>query len=240
MNSTETAVPPMNTTTADSRRGAGASLLLWCVGVLCMAAATWFGIQVEGQLHQAPLGPLDPGQPLVRQVAPWFFAFGFPVGLALCALATRLPRPDARTGPWPLLAAAGLLVAAPVLVSVLAGRAPSPGFFGTGGVVIALCAVLTFLVLGRLRRTLPGDLRVALDLLVWGLACFAVAAWNLCGTAAMPSHLLSPETVLRLGTLPFAIGQMKTVQALLAVGWVLVLLAALAALRRRPAPPAGG
>jgi len=226
----------MTEQTSESRQGSGASLLLWCVGVLCMAAAIGFGAQVEGQLQQHPLGYLDPGQPLLRQVAPWLFAFSFPVGLVLCALATRLPLGRGRPGAWVLVAAAGLLVAAPVLVPGLAGRASAPGFFGTGGVTIALCAAATFLVLGRLRRTLPVAARGPLDLLVWGLACFAVAAWILCGTAAMPSHLLSPETVLRLGTLPFAIGQMKTVQALLALGWVLVLLAALAALRRGQGP----
>jgi hypothetical protein len=92
--------------------------------------------------------------------------------------------------------------------------------------------VLCFLALGRLRPVLPAAVQGALDLLVWGLACFTAAAWNLCGSAAMPSHLLEPETVLRLGTLPFAIGQMKTVLAQLALGWILVLLAVLTAVRR--------
>ena len=104
--------------------------------------------------------------------------------------------------------------------------------FGIGGVVIAAAAVLSFLALGRLRRRLPAGARGALDFLIWALALFAAAAWNLCGSAAMPSHLLAPETVLRLGTLPFAIGQMKTVLVELALGWVLVLLAVLTAIRR--------
>jgi hypothetical protein len=147
----------------------------------------------------------------------------------LCALAAGAPL--RRGGPWPRVGAAVLIVASPVLLPLLAGHEPAPGFFGTGGVLIAVCAVLTFLTLARLRPLLPAPARGALDLLVWGLACFAAAAWNLCGSAAMPSHLLAPETVLRLGTLPFAIGQMKTVQAQLALGWVLILLAALVAVR---------
>ena len=45
----------------------------------------------------------------------------------------------------------------------------------------------------------------------------AAAAWNLCGSAAMPSFLLMPERMAELETLPFAIGQMKSVLALLAL-----------------------
>lgn len=196
-----------------------------------MAAALWFGMQAEGALKGAALDTAGAGLPPLLKPAPWVFAFGFPVGLVLCALAVRAPLAQAGTGRWVWIGAAVLLVAAPVLVPVLVGRAPSARFFGTGGVLIAVSAILTFLTLGRLRPALPAAARGALDLLVWGLACFAAAAWNLCGSAAMPSHLLEPETVLRLGTLPFAIGQMKTVLAQLALGWVLVLLAVLTAMR---------
>lgn len=72
----------------------------------------------------------------------------------------------------------------------------------------------------------------ALDLGLLGLLCFAVAAWNLCGSAAMPSFLLMPERLAALQTLPFATGQMKSVLALLALGWVLLLIDALLAVAR--------
>ena len=214
------------------RRGFWFPPVLWLAGVAAMGAALWFGVQAEGALKAAGLDAAGAGLPPLLKIAPWFFAFGFPAGLALCALGVRAPLGRAGAGRWAWIGAALVLVAAPVLVPVLAGRAPSARFFGAGGVLIAVSAVLSFLALGRLRPALSAGLRPALDLLVWGLACFAAAAWNLCGSAAMPSHLLEPETVLRLGTLPFAIGQMKTVLAQLALGWVLVLLAVATAVRR--------
>ena len=213
-------------------RGSWFPPVLWLVGVAAMGAGLWFGVQAEGALKGAGLDAAGAALPPLLKAAPWVFAFGFPVGVVLCALAVRTPLGRAGAARWVWVGAALVLVAAPVLVPLLAGRAPSARFFGTGGVLIAVSAVLSFLVLGRLRPTLPAGLRGALDLLVWGLACFAAAAWNLCGSAAMPAQLLEPETVLRLGTLPFAIGQMKTVLAQLALGWVLVLLAVLTAARR--------
>jgi hypothetical protein len=214
----------------ESTRGSRAAVALWLLGALFMATAIWFGTQVEDQLNAYGMGGFESPKSLIQHVAGYFFAFGFPVGVAICALATRIPLRRPKMDLWRLTAAATVLVTAPLLVPVLAGRGLTSEYFGAGGIVIALCAILTFFYLGKLRRTMPSCATGTLDLLVWGLSCFAVAAWNLCGSAAMPSHLLSPETVLRLGTLPFAIGQMKTVLALLAVGWMFVVLAARSAL----------
>jgi hypothetical protein len=208
-----------------------AALALWLAGALIMAAAMGLGMYSEDRLQSSPLGAAAPRISALGRAAPFLFAFGFPLGLVLAALAARVPLSGGPAGRWGPVAGAALLVAAPVLVPVLAGRGPSRLFFGTGGTLIALCASVAFLYLGRLRRTLAAPARGAIDLLVWGLCCFAVAAWNLCGVAAMPSHLLDPERVLALGTLPFALGQTKAVMALLATGWVLILLAARRAAR---------
>jgi hypothetical protein len=116
-------------------------------------------------------------------------------------------------------------VAAPVLIPVLAGRELVSHHFGAGGVTITVAALASFWSLGRLRQGLPAPFVPALDLALLGLLCFAAAAWNLCGSAAMPSFLLMPERMAELETLPFAIGQMKAVLALLALGWVLVMAA---------------
>lgn len=216
------------------------ALALWLAGALAMAAALGFGVLSEGLLRGSALGASDPARSPVERVLPFLFAFGFPLGLGLCALAARLPLARSGAGRYAPAAAVVLLTAAPLLVPVIAGRALVPGFFGVGGTLIAVAAALVFLLLGQVRRSAPADWARPLDLLLWGLACFAAAAWNLCGLLAMPSHLLFPEIALRLGTLPFAIGQAKTVMVLFAVGWLLVLLAAAAARtrvwRREPAP----
>jgi hypothetical protein len=188
-----------------------------------ISAAIWSGIRVEDRLHDSGMPAAT--APLTGQLTPFLFAFGFPSGVALLALATQFPPPRSGARRWARGVFAGLAVTAPIMVPTVASRGLVPWQFGAGGTTIAVCAVLALWLLGRIRRAVPAALIGSVDLAIGALACFAMAAWNLCGSAAMPSFLLDPETVLRLGTLPFAIGQMKSVLALLVAGWVLVLIA---------------
>jgi hypothetical protein len=65
----------------------------------------------------------------------------------------------------------------------------------------------------------------ALDFTASALCFFALAAWNLCGAAAMPAFLLFSERVVERGTGAFAVGQMKTVMALFVLGWLQLAVA---------------
>jgi hypothetical protein len=156
--------------------------------------------------------------------------------MSLCGLAAL--RAHGRDGGlWsPLaLAVAAAVVTAPVVVPVILGRDLVSHHFGVGGIIITVSALVAFWSIGSLRREVPRSFVPALDLALLGLLCFVAAAWNLCGSAAMPSFLLMPERVAELQTLPFAIGQMKSVLALFTLGWILIVTAALVAVRRSKA-----
>ena len=214
------------------RLGPGRSL--WSVGLVLVAVALGAGRAIEDRLRATGMPDLGSGTPQLADFAPLLFAFAFPLGLALCAAAAL------RQGSGPNGAAAWLrfapvaiiVVLAPVLVPSLLGREMISFHFGIGGIVITISALVCFWAMGRLRAAATRALLPAVDLALAGLLCLVAAAWNLCGSAAMPSFLLMPDRMEALGTLPFAIGQMKAVLALLTLGWVLLMCAAaLAALR---------
>ncbi|MET0068035.1 MAG: hypothetical protein ABW076_16945 [Candidatus Thiodiazotropha sp.] len=149
------------------------------------------------------------------------FAFGFPLGMAICATGMFMASEPA-TGKRLLFGFSVLLVAlSAILVPGIAGRAPSAVFFGTGGYTILVLVLATLWLWGRHRASLPPGARLGADLQGAGYLCFAVVAWNLCGVGGMPSFALDPEKMLATGSRGFAIGQMKAIMVALVAGWIL-------------------
>jgi hypothetical protein len=149
------------------------------------------------------------------------FAFGFPLGMAVCATGMFMAsEPAARKRL--LFALTALLVAlSAILVPSITGRAPSPYFFGAGGYIILVLVLATLWWWGRHRASLPPEARLGADLQGAGYLCFAIVAWNLCGLGGMPSFALNPEKMLATGSRGFAIGQMKSIMVTLVAGWIL-------------------
>jgi hypothetical protein len=149
------------------------------------------------------------------------FAFGFPLGMAICATGMFMASEPA-AGKRLLFTITALLVAlSAILVPGVAGRAPSAYFFGTGGYIILGLVLATLWLWGRYRASLPPEARLGADLQGAGYLCFAIVAWNLCGLGGMPSFALDPEKMLATGSRGFAIGQMKSIMVALVVGWIL-------------------
>jgi hypothetical protein len=149
------------------------------------------------------------------------FAFGFPLGMGVCATGMFMSSEPA-TGKRLIFALTALLVAlSAILVPGVVGRAPSPYFFGTGGYIILGLVLATLWLWGRHRASLQPEARLGADLQGAGYLCFAIVAWNLCGLGGMPSFALDPEKMLAMGSRSFAIGQMKAIMAALLAGWVL-------------------
>ena len=121
----------------------------------------------------------------------------------------------------------GILIAASaILVPILVGRETGGYYFGAGGVAIMIAVLIFLWFWGQLRSQIPAVAIHAWDLVAAGGVCLAVAAWNLCGAAAMPSFLLFPEQAIAFRTHSFAVGQMKSVMAMSVTGWVCLALAA--------------
>ncbi len=218
------------TTTASTNHSARspAGRWLWVIGLALVAIAIGAGRTIEDRLRATGMPDLGSGTPQLMDLVPLLFAFALPLGLALCA-AAALRRGPAPAGPLAWLGfgvMATSAVAAPVLVPMVLGREMVSIHFGVGGILITASALGCFWAMGRLRVGAPRALVPAVDLALAGLVCLVAAAWNLCGSAAMPSFLLMPERMQALGTLPFAIGQMKAVLALMSLGWLLLLGAA--------------
>jgi hypothetical protein len=161
------------------------------------------------------------------------FAFGFPLGLGICA--TGLFAASGGRGARLLSLGLFLLVAAllPVLASMLLGRQPDAAFFGTTGYILLLLIVATLWFWSSHRAVLEAPERTTADFQGAGYICFAMATWNLCGVGGMPAYALMPEKMLATGSSDFATGQMKAVMLLLLLGWLMTFFGYYLAARRR-------
>jgi hypothetical protein len=192
--------------------------------ILAIGIVTMVGIVIYGELLQAELnlrgvagmeaayGPLG----LVRVLV---FALGFPLGIALTFMGAALFTAGDRRAPTYSLLAVLVAASAPLLYGIL-GNHTSAWYFGGGGIALLVLIALSAWWWGNYRARAPDSARATIDLQGAGLACFAVAAWNLCGAGAMPGFALFPERLLALDSLGFAVGQMKVVMAFLVLGFL--------------------
>ena len=228
-----TAAPIATTADPHAHPGKGGhGPTLWIIGIILILLALTVGKSIEGQLATTGMPNFGAGEASPAQLAALVFAFAFPLGFALCAMGLMRPGPGAGLASIAAAVGAALTVTAPVLVPLLLGRELVSHHFGAGGIAITVAALGCFWFLGRLRRGIPIRFTPAVDLATLGLLCFIASAWNLCGSAAMPSFLLMPERLIEVQSLPFAIGQMKSVLAQLVAGWTLLFASAMLAAMR--------
>ena len=224
----------MNTRRWHSYTGLG----VFFAGLFVMVAAV-----LTGNSIQPEVGRLGMDVFLAQHgVGGWLefplFAFGFPLGLVICAIGLFVASGGKGAGLFPF--GLVLLIAAllPLLAPLLLGRQPGTTFFGTAGYLLLSLTVITLWLWGRDRAALQQTQRRASDFQGAGYACFAMAAWNLCGVGGMPAFALTPERMLATGTAAFATGQMKAVMLLLLLGWLLTLFGYYHAGRSRSRPGA--
>ena len=201
-----------------------AGLWVFFAGLIIMIAAVLTGNVIQPTVTELGMDAYLAHNGSTGWIGFMLFAFGFPLGLGICATGLFAASGGAGTRllPFGLL----LLVAAllPVLASLLLGRQPDATFFGTAGYILVLLIVVTLWLWGSHRASLKVSERMAADFQGAGYICFAMAAWNLCGVGGMPAYALMPERMLATGSTDFATGQMKAVMLLLLLGWFLTLL----------------
>lgn len=195
--------------------------------VLGLALA--LGVVLLGQRLLPGLAGPHP-RPLVELhgTATWarlpLFAYGFPAGLALVLVGAGLLS-GARRGRLGWIAA-GAAAGPALMIGVprLFGAAPSPSYFGAGGVAILLLFLGVVGTWARLRRGLQEPARGGVDLQALGYLAFVLGAWNVCGSSGMPGWGLYPERVLAAGSQVFVVGQLRAAMAFFVLGWLCTLL----------------
>lgn len=196
---------------------------LFGTGALLALISVALGNSLQSDLRVLPVERLmqESGVEALRLLG---FAFGFPLGIGISVLGVVM-----RSGASArrILMTIGVLLAGVLsagLVPQVWGRELHTHFFGMGGYSIMLLCFGVVWFWGRYRTGLTGGARNGADLQGIGYLCFALAAWNLCGAATMPSFALEPEMMLAMESQAFAIGQMKTVMVLFVLGWLCTLL----------------
>jgi hypothetical protein len=191
-------------------------------GVVTLLSVT-LGNSMQAELRSLPVDTLMQQHGLVS-LKFLAFAFGLPLGIELSLLGALMGSENSPGRFWFFLSVGVAAVSAASLVPALWGRQLSSMFFGTGGYSIMLLVLGSIWYWGLYRARLPQASRLAVDLQGMGHLCFAIAAWNICGAATMPSFALEPDIMLAMGSQAFAVGQMKAIMALFIFGWLFTLL----------------
>jgi hypothetical protein len=198
--------------------------LIFAAGAALMIAAVALGYGIQPEVAELGMDAYRARSGAAGSLSFVLFAFGFPLGVGVVAIGAARGSGTS----WPRLAWFAALVmgavSTAVLVPLVFGRSLGGGFFGAGGILILVLVLATAWFWGADRARMPAGSRTPADLKGGGYVCFAMAAWNLCGVGDMPSFALSPETMLAVGSQPFAVGQMKAIMALLVIGWALTAI----------------
>ena len=197
---------------------------IFLAGLAVMIASALAGRTVQPGLTELGLATYHATHPGVDALTFYLFVLGFPVGLCGCLMGVVLAGGDRWPRAWLfgalVLPGVGMVTVFPALV----GKAPSPAYFGIGGMCILALVTVVVWCWGVQRGRLASHRRGALDLQMLGYLCFALAAWNVCGFASVPALALFPDKMLALGTGRFAVGQLKAVMALFVLGWLFTAL----------------
>lgn len=164
------------------------------------------------------------------------FTFGFPLGLHFIALAGLLNKSTQKKYIlWTTIffAIGSTLV---VIWPFIVGNQNSRYYFMFGGIILLILIFAVTWFWAEQREQHNAAYRHIIDLRGMGYFFFAMATWNSCGMAGMPGYALYPERSLEVNAYPFIIGQTKVIMLYFILGWLFILLSALARkkLKNRP------
>jgi hypothetical protein len=199
-------------------------LVLYLVGLAVMIGDVVYGKIIQNEVAALGIAGIQARYGDAGGLKLLAFAFGFPLGVGVALLGAALTGGTAKTRIGRLGGIGLLVILMPILVPAVFGSAHSPDYFGYGGITILVLVAAATWYWGRYRLRVPEALRAAADWQGLGYLAFALAAWNLCGFGGMPSFAIYPEKMIALHAVPFAVGQLKAVMALIILGWVFTVL----------------
>lgn len=197
---------------------------IFIVGAIIMFAAVMYGNGLQDDLRSYSLEGFATKYGVAGQLRFFSFAFGFPMGLGLALIGVALLGNTNQQRIIYFLIVTILATLAPGIIPAIFGRSLSAVYFGGGGYIMMVLTLIAIWYWGQYRMRVAASKHLALDLQGMGYLCFAVAIWDLCGAATMPSFSLEPEMMIQKNAQAFAIGQMKSIMALFIIGWIFTLL----------------
>lgn len=199
-------------------------IALFVVGLTVMVGDVVYGKFIQDEVARLGMSGLEATQGPAGLGKLLLFAFGFPLGMALGLLGAALFGGTARSRAGRLGGIALLLVLVPMFLPEVIGKQHSASYFGLGGIAIMVLVAAAMWFWGSYRMRLDDARRAAADWQGLGYLAFALAAWNLCGFGSMPSFAVYPEKMIALDAIPFAVGQLKSIMALIILGWLFTAL----------------
>ena len=195
------------------------SLIIYSIGLLVMLSILYLGSILDPPLRETGLSAYL-RQSHVGGVLLFFgFVFAFPIGLTICFLAGfSMHKVNVRY----LLFAVAVTAAVANLVLIwpaLTGRAHSPGYFATGGIILIFLISACAWLWARQRGIAAPESRLAADLRGLGYFSFAMATWHTCGVGGMPGFAIQSDHALAAKSYPFIVGQLKVVMLYFILAW---------------------
>ena len=198
--------------------------VLFYSGILLLIISIVLGFTIDDEIRHINLQDFQRKNGLVGNLRFFSFALFFPLGIMLMLSGGVLLCHKQKSRALFLLIA--MLVLTVIMVSwpALVGRTHSPLYFGTGGVIMLCLIVMVVWYWSHYRHHVHHDMQHALDFKALGYFCFALAAWNVCGTLGLPGYGIYPEKMQQAFNQGFVTGQAKVVMIYFILAWFFTLM----------------
>jgi len=209
-------------------------ITLFVAGLVIMIGDLVWGKTIQAEVARLGMSGIESEQGPTGLLKLLAFAFSFPLGMGISLLGAASLGGTASSRLGRIGGVSLLLILTPMFLPEVAGKNPSAGYFGLGGIAIMLLVATAMWFWGRFRMRLNDARRAAADWQGLGYLAFGLAAWNLCGFGSMPSFALQPDKMISLNAIPFATGQLKSIMALFIIGWLFTAIGLHRAIRANP------
>ena len=198
--------------------------ILFVTGTVLLVLSTIMGLLLDDEIKATDLKAFQASQGVVGNIRFFSFALFFPTGVLCLFLAGILLSHKQKIRLLYMLLTMSVLIVFMVSWPAVVGREHVPAYFGVGGIVMLILIVLVAWQWSHYRHHVHHDMRRALDFKALGYFCFALAAWNTCGTLGLPGYGIYPEQMQQHFNQEFVVGQAKVVMLYFVMAWLFTLI----------------
>ncbi len=198
--------------------------ILFAAGIILLALSVVLGYSIDADVKRLGLTTYHEKQGLTGSVLFFSFALFFPAGIVLLSVAGLQLCQEQKSRVISAVIITFVLSIFMVSWPAIVGRQHVPGYFGIGGIIMIVLIVLTAWYWSQYRQRVSNEMRSAIDFKALGYFCFALAAWNTCGTLGLPGYGIYPDKMQVQFNHEFVTGQAKVVMLYFVLAWLFTFI----------------